>query len=700
MTITAPMQQVVVFNTPLAKESIGATTKTYAYKRTPPMPSYLLCIAVGPFESVAIPGLSVPGRIYTVKGQKHLTKLAAHYAPPVLDALEAYFGRPYPYEKLDLIGIPEYWPGAMENPGAVTYADNILLVDSEAASISQKRTLVRVHAHEFAHMWFGDLVTMAWWDDLWLNESFADWMGDKITDQLYPELKLDVSELRSVQRLMKGDARPSTVPVRKPVDSTGDIMDGLMLAYGKGKTVLRMVEVWIGEDDFRTGVRRYIDRYAWKNTRANDLFTALSQAADQDLTPILSTFFEQPGYPVVRVDVGSGGVINLSQKRFLNSGIEAEDYLWRVPVRLKISDGETIQTRTLLLDKESERVEVSGDVDWVMPNQGAYGYYRWSAPAEMIYKIAADPENTMDERERAVFLANVGALLDAGEIGGDEYFTILGSLGNHPNPEVVDGVMDALEAVYGAFVTDEIQDAFAHYVRETLGPALEAHGMSPREGETETVTLMRPRMLRWLGGPGHHEAVREHCVAEALRYIDDPISIDASYAGSCLRVAAIDGDAARYDIYLKKFETTDVPAERSRFLAALGYFSDSALQDRTLEYVAQGNVRPNEVFRIVQGIAKTDKGREKVMRWMMDNYEVLTSRIPTPFHSYMPHFVSGCSEERLQAAQVFFSDPAHIVDGTESNMKKISDRIMDCVTLREREGPRVADYLNKLTLAD
>ena len=208
ITVTIPLQQEAVSNTPVARETMGADTKTYHFKKTPPMPSYLLAIAAGPLESVAIPGLSVPGRIYTIKGQKHLTKVAAEYAPPVLDALEEYFGRKYPYEKLDLIAIPEYWPGAMENPGAITYRDRILLIDSEAASVTQKRLLARVHAHEFAHMWFGDLVTMAWWDDLWLNESFADWMGDKITEQLYPELKLAVSELQDVQRLMDGDGRP------------------------------------------------------------------------------------------------------------------------------------------------------------------------------------------------------------------------------------------------------------------------------------------------------------------------------------------------------------------------------------------------------------------------------------------------------------------------------------------------------------
>jgi len=700
LSITIPMQHAVLTNTPVEKQVMGADTKTFRFMRTEPMPSYLLCIAEGPLESVAIPGLSVPGRIYTVKGQKHLTKLAAQYTPPVLAALEKYFGRKYPYKKLDLIAIPEYWPGAMENPGAVTYADNILLLDTDDASMAEKRMLARVHAHEFAHMWFGDLVTMAWWDDLWLNESFADWMGDKITEELYPELGLATAELQDVQRLMKGDGRPSTVPVRKPVKTTSDIMDGLGLAYGKGKTILRMVEMWIGEDQFQQGVRNYINKYEWGNTVADDLFTTLSQAADQDLTPILSSFLEQPGYPLVSVDLSAGGVLTLSQKRFSPYGVESEGKLWSVPVRLKYSDGEQIHTRSLMLDGESKSVEVATNVEWAMPNESAYGYYRWSAPPDMIFKIAADPENTMNERERAVFLANVGALLDAGELGGDDYLAVLGQLARHPSPEVVQAVMSGLGDVSGAFVSDDAREPFAAYVRETLAPALQRYGMEARPDEPETVSIMRPRLMRWLGDAGRHAAVREHCRELAARCISDPSSVDGSMASTALRVAAIEGTEAEFRTYFKKFEQSKEPTDRVRYLTSLGYFPQDELQDELLAYVAAGKLRPNEVFRAISGINRTDKGNDKIFKWLMANYDAITSRIPPPFHSYMPYFVGGCSEERLAVARAFFSEEGHYVDGTQKNLNKVSDRVMDCANLREREGAKVMDYLEKLSLAN
>ncbi|HEX5132893.1 MAG TPA: M1 family metallopeptidase, partial [Candidatus Krumholzibacteria bacterium] len=215
LTVTIPLQQEAVSNTPVEKEVRGADTKTLTFKKLPPTSSYLIALAAGPLESVPITGMKMPGRVYMTKGQKKLGKYAASITPEIVAALEEYFGIPYPYDKLDLIAVPEFWPGAMENPGAITYRDGLLLVDPQSTSTSRLRTLGYVTAHEIAHMWFGDYVTMAWWDDLWLNESFADWLSEKIAVKLYPDSDLETNYAQEVNRTMIGDARPSTTPVRK-----------------------------------------------------------------------------------------------------------------------------------------------------------------------------------------------------------------------------------------------------------------------------------------------------------------------------------------------------------------------------------------------------------------------------------------------------------------------------------------------------
>ncbi len=693
VTLTVPLQHEALSNAPLEKETRGADTKTLVFKRTPPTSSYLVAIAEGPFESIAIAGLSVPGRIYTVKGQKQMAKHAASITPKILAGLEAYFGTKYPFEKLDFIAVPEYWYGAMENPGAVTFNDKILLIDPAAASLAQKRSVAMVTTHELAHMWFGDLVTMSWWDDLWLNESFADWLAMKLMPEMFPDYRYETTEVGEVNQVMLTDARPSTVPVRRKVDSGADIEEDLALAYEKGRTVLKMTEAFIGPDAFQRGVRDYLDRHKWGNAVGQDLFTALSQAADKDLQPLLKSFLDQPGYPLVRVDVNPNGLVTVSQKRFLNAGVKADDQMWTVPVRLKISDGKNVQTRVVVLDKASTSVEVNGPVAWVMPDQGGVGYYRWVAPAPMMMKLAEDPEQTMAPRERARYLGNVRALLNGGEITGDEYLALAAAFSRHPDPDVVAALIADLGSLKMPFVTDELKEPFAAYVRRTLDPARDAFGVEPRADDTEAVKLIRPGLITWLGDDGRDPDVRAYCKDAAARYVADPTSIDVTIAGAVLGVAAGDGTPAMFKEYQAKAETTKVPAERSRYLSALGKFDDPKLQDAALDYALTDKVRPTEMYQVVGGMFDSEAGRDKLYAWITKNYDRLAGRMPPEFIAYMPYFVSGCSEQRLNAARKFFAEPGHHVDGTEANLSKVSDTITDCLNLREREGKAVAGYL-------
>lgn len=696
VTLTVPLQQEAITNTPVEKETRAATTKTLQFKRSPPLSSYLIAIAAGPLESVPITGLSVPGRIYTVKGEKNLAKYAASVAPGVLAGLEKYFGTKYPYEKLDMVAIPEYWYGAMENAGQITYNDKILLIDPAAASLSQKRTMTFVMIHEVAHMWFGDLVTMAWWDDLWLNESFADWVASKVALELNPEYEQDTVDVQEVNQTMTSDANASTTAIRKPVNSGGDIQEDLGLAYQKGRTVLRMAEEYIGEDAFQRGVRQYIERHKWKNAVAADLFSALSEASGKNLEPILASYLDQPGFPLVRVAVDPQGVLTVSQTRFKNYGADTKDETWVAPVRLKISDGKNVQTRVVLLDKPEIRVEVPGNVDWVMPDEGGVGYYRWIVPTDMMMKLAAKPAETMSKRERTRFLGNARALLNAGEITGSEYLAIAASLANHPEPEILTSVMADLGSLKAPFVTDDLEEPFANYVRRTLAPARERYGLEPRPDDPEAVKLLRPALLNWLGDAGRDPEARAYCQKAAAAYMNDPASVDASIAGTVLGVAAGPGDRSMFDAYRTKFKTAKTPADRSRYLSALGKFDDPAIQDEVLKYALTDDIRATEGFQVIGGLFDTEEGREKVYAWMTANYTFLSSRVPPEFAAYFPYFVSGCSEQRLEAARKFFGQAGHTVDGTEANLAKVGEQINDCLSLREREGKAVATYLRGL----
>jgi alanyl aminopeptidase len=699
LTLTVPEGHLAVANTPVERETRKGGMKTVVFKTTHPLPSYLLALASGPLDSVPIPGLSVPGRVITVKGASGLAGEAVRATPPLLKALEFYFARPYPFEKLDLIAVPEFWPGAMENPGAITFADQVLLIDPRAASVAQKRHLAEVTAHELAHMWFGDLVTMEWWDDLWLNESFASWMGDKVTDEVFPDFNISIAAVQGTQKAMLTDALLAARAVRQPV-ATEENLDQLAdeLAYQKGQAVLEMVESWIGPKTFRKGVLRYLEEHEWGNANASDLWRALSAVVGFDVGAVMSTFLDQPGVPVVHVEVTEDNRMRLSQRRFLNHGTQgAAPATWMIPIRVKYSDGtETHTLGAFLTQPEAVMpLETKKPAIWFHPNADERGYYRWSAPPEVLTRLVSQAGSVLEPRERVGLVGNLGALVQGGVVHGDEYLRLVGPLAADTQPEVVKAVLAGLRGVRRAFVASGIEEPFAAYVRRTLGPALEHIGLDKRNDESEAVTELRPAIVEWLGDEGHDAQVREHAARVARAWLADPSAVDPSMAGTALQVAALDGDRSLFEEYRKRFEAATIPAERSRYLSALGAFRDPALVEEALAYTLKGPLRPQEVFAIpLRAAGQSPAQEERVYRWMTENYVFLASRMPPPVAAtYLPYFAAGCSAERLAAARIFFADPARNLPGTEVELAKVGEAVKSCVELREREGRAVSNYL-------
>ena len=625
LTLHVPETLEAVTNTPVENERREGGWKTIAFQKTRPLPSYLLAIAVGPFEFEAIPGLGVPGRVVTPKGQLALAAAAASETAEVLRAAEAYFGSRYPYEKLDLIAVPEYWPGAMESPGAITYSDGILLLDPKHASRRQHATLLRVTAHELAHMWFGDLVTLAWWDDLWLNESFADWMGDKLVGQLHPELGDEIEDVEQVDASM-----------------TRDALHTVGLVYGKGGAVLHMFEGFLGPETFRSAVRAYLAEHAWANADADGFWRALSGAAGRDVAGPMRSFLDQPGLPLVSAEVTGGGAA-LSQERFAGAGVALAPQAWQVPVSLRFSAGGKVGTRTVLLDAPMRTVALSDEpLDWVFPNADAAGYYRWRLDSDRLASLAAQARFVLSPRERVSFVANLSALLNAARIDARAYLETLGRFGDDPHPQVVSALLPALHRLRLAFVSREGDAAFAAYVRRILGPALGRLGREPRPAEDAAVALVRPQLLEWLGAHGADAAVLSWARDAASRLLSDPASVDPSLAAVAVRLAAIEGDEGLFETYRERFEAAKAPAERGRYLSALGCFRAPALRRRALDYVREGPLRANEVFVIPTHVGQSPEGREASYDWTKQNFDVFAKRIPPDFLAFMPQMAFGC----------------------------------------------------------
>ena len=688
LTLEVPTQYAAVANTPVAEESESEPWRTVRFAATKPLPSYLVAFAIGKFDFVPIEGLGVPARVVAPKGQGGMASLAVTMTQKLLSPQERYFESKYPFEKLDLIAVPEYWAGAMENPGLITFRDSILLVDSARATPTQKRDLARILAHEIAHMWFGDLVTMEWWDDFWLNESFADWMGDKITIQIYPELGLKMAELQIIQNAMNGDARASTVPMRNPNATPEEAIRTVGIAYNKGKSVLAMFEQWIGEEKFRRGVLNYLETHAWGNANAGDFFRALARHAPKGAAEALETFVDQPGLPLVKAE-WTNGTLRLSQSRFMGG----EPQAWKIPVTLRYNDGKKTQTTTVLLETPSKTVTLAGKPQWLHPDAGAAGYYRWQIPSDAMRALAERSAEVLSPEERLAFLGNAGALLRAGSMQGDEYFDVLSRFGGDPHPQVVQAAINAAGQVELPFVTAENQSAYAAYLRRTFRPALDRIGMSRKADEQETVPALRSALILLLGEDGEDADVIAWAKESAAKYLADPSSVDPAVATAALAIAARDGDAALFDEYVKRFENPSSPADRARFLGVLGKFRRPELRARAFDYVLRGPVRPTELFNIPSAGNETAADRDVAYRWTTAHYEELAKRLPPAFLAFMPQVANGCEPARLKAAREFFA--TRKVEGMDRSFNRVSEQVNECVALRERELAHVNEYLSQ-----
>ncbi len=699
LTITVPAGNEVVTNTPVERESTANGRRTVVFARTKPLPSYLLAIAAGPLEFTDVPGTSIPTRIVTAKGKRGLTGAVVKVTPPLLAALERYFGRRYPFEKLDLIAVPEYTYGGMENPGAITYTDQAILFDGDAMSVGQRRTLVRFIAHELAHMWFGDLVTMAWWDDLWLNESFAEWMGNKIAQEVHPELETGVSDLGETEKAYEEDARLTARAVRQPIHSVENLLSiADALTYRKGEAVLGMIERWLGPDDFRRGIRAYLKEHEWGNAVEADLWRALSRASGRDVAAVGAAFFNQPGVPLVSLEPLDGARLRISQTRFLNEGLaDTVSRRWRIPVNLRYATPRGPRAWSTLLAESATVVALPG-LDaapaWIEPNADQSGYYRWALGGSGMPRLAEAAAEALTPRERLGFLLNAFALLKAGTLPGVDYLRLLTSFGDDPHPAVVEEVVSGVNAVRSYFVTDDVKPMFALYVRRVLGPAMARIGTEPKEGESASAAGLRPSLFSCLAEWGDDRRLRDVAVREADRYLRGE-HVDPSMLGAVLRIAAIDGDAARFDAYRKRFEEGTVPSDRSRLLLALGSFRSPELRARALAYNLSGPLKPQEHFNILRGIGSVPEQEEEVWEWAQRHYEEVEKRMPPYYMIYYPWMASGCSEARLESARSFFADERHSPPGSAAEFKKMEASVHECIGLREREGGPVRDYLRE-----
>ena len=697
VALTVPSTMVAAANTPIATETTEGDRRTVRFATTRPMPSYLVAFAVGDFDVVEGPSGTadaVPLRILTPAGKGPLARYALAQTPTILAALTRYFGQPYPYQKLDLVAVPNFAAGAMENVGLVTFREQLLLYDPDNVPLGTRQASLSVIAHELAHMWFGDLVTMAWWDDLWLNEAFATWMASRVLTEIAPEFEQQLGAVASRSGIMGADSAATARPIKKTISHSGDIrnaFDGI--TYAKGAAVLQMIERWMGEDVFREGIRQYLTAHAWGNATQADLFSALDAASGKPVGATARAFVEQAGVPLVDVMLEcTGGKANLklSQSRYkpLGSSIK-EGTPWHIPVCVKFDDRGKTATSCFVLETPTATVplDTAACPAWVWPNAGEVGYYRWRLPPAALDTLITRHLDKLDTAERLALANHAQALLENGTLSGESYLKVLEALASDPHRMVVGSVMGGLGFISDALSRDPaVRDAYGRLVHRVLDDDLDRIGMRPRKDEGP-LALLRPGLLTTLAWDGHDDAIRTFARKVVDRWLADPASEPLDMVSICMPIAAWDGDAALFDRLRAAFGKVQSPTERSALLRGLGNFTSPDLVRRGLGLLLDGTLRAQDYGSVVGPTFRHPDTHTVFWAWFQEHYEELVRLRGPKSAAGLPWAVGAfCDADGRARGESFFKGVAIIPDGAPQNLAQALEDVDRCIRLKASAG--------------
>jgi aminopeptidase N len=584
LTVTVPAGQDVVANMPQASSVTNANgTRTVTFRTTPPMSSYLVFLGVGEFDRITTNAAGTEIGVVAKRGSGENGRLALESAAKILPFYNSYFGTPYPLPKLDNIAGPgsSQFFGAMENWGAIFTFESVLLNDPSITSEGSRHSIFEVAAHEMAHQWFGDLVTMAWWDDLWLNEGFASWMATKATAGLHPEWQPELDIVDAREGAMRLDSMATTHPIVQHLTTVDQISQAFdSITYSKGEAVITMLEGYVGSDAWRRGVQAYVRAHKYSNTQTDDLWQAVEKAAGKPVSAIAHDFTLQPGVPLIRVEDatcrGGNTVMTLRQAEFTRDRPDKAPRAWRVPViAASVGGGEA---RTIVTGGTGT-VTVPG-CGAAFVNSGQSGYYRTLyAPAQLDRLTAS--YGRLKTVDQLGLLSDTWGLGLAGYQSAARGLDLIDKLPADANPRLVGRVAAILWQIHGMYDGDAAHQAMVdRYTSRTLGPLLQRVGWRAKPGEAAPVTVLRSALINTLGGMGDPAVVAE---ANRLYAAGDPLATSGGLRSIILAVVAANIDAAGWERLRAQAKAETNPLVKAQLYRALGLARDPALAQRALD---------------------------------------------------------------------------------------------------------------------
>ena len=711
--LTIPNDEVAVANTKQVKEEkAGDGWKKLTFSTTKPLPTYLVAFGVGPWDVVKGPDISPTAyradalelRGVAAKGEGHRMQHVLSETPSIIHTLEDYYGFGYPWDKLDLLAAPDFSAGAMENAGLVTFRDWLLLIDPDSPA-TYVRSSFNVTAHELAHQWTGDTVTLAWWDDLWLNEAFATWMQQKVTQKVHPEYRADLDRVRGAQGAMNGDSLVTTRKIRQPITGNGDIETAFdAITYQKGAAVLGMFEGYVGESTFQKGMRAYIQDHKFGNATADDLIDAIAKAADKgdNFKQAFKSFLNQPGVPYVQTELSQEGgktVLKLSQSRYLPVGSKGNtNQVWGVPmcVRYGTADGSKVSCE--LLDQVTGSMVLDGASKntWVLPNANGTGYYRFAMAKKDLANLGKQV-GKLDDAEQLAYADAVYASFKHGDIDAGDVLAALKPLTSSKTREVAVAPLTSFNWIRRNLAQTDAQRAkLDAWAKAAYLPRLQQLGYHRKANEADSDSLLRATLADELALVVKVPEVRAELLKQgdaALKRKGDgrldlgTADADRDLLGAALGVAVQERGKSAVDALIAEVPQTSDPALRNAILDGLSEVEDPTLAIEVRNFALDKKVKVGEMAMLLAGGRDTRAQRDASWQWATGNYDKIVERTGSFAGGRLPELVGGggCSQDEVDRLQAFFKDRVKSVSGAERGLAQASETTLLCHALVQKQ---------------
>jgi aminopeptidase N/puromycin-sensitive aminopeptidase len=693
VSLTIDAADTAISNGAIVSDTPGpiAGKHTLRFDTTPKMSTYLVAFLVGDFQctegesdGVKIRGCATPDKVALTPYSVEIAKYVLHY-------YNTYFGIPYPLKKLDLIALPDFEAGAMENFGAITYRETDLLIDPSSASVGAKKLVGLVVAHEMAHQWFGDLVTMQWWDNVWLNEGFASWMENKPVEAMHPEWNIDQLVADDEQNTLNLDAQPTTRAIRARADTREEIeqmFDGI--SYGKASDVLLTIENYLGPEVFRKGVHNYLAAHLYSNATAEDFWAAQTAASHEPIDKIMDSFVSQTGEPLLTFSQPSGGKVAVTQSRFfLSPSIQPDPaQKWTIPVCFKID-----------ADRQSCQLLTPGDSSLSIPaaslffaNVGGKGYYRTVYPPSVFAALVSNAETALTPAERISLAGDEWAQVRANKATVGDFLNLVTAFKSDPSAQVIASALDSVTVIDKRIAATPADHAgLGAWLGSTFASEF-AKIPAPSAADTPNARELRAELFGVLGNYAKDPAVLAQARQITASYLADPSSVDATLAQTALAVAARHGDAALFDQLQKVAETATNPEVKDSALRLLAEFEDPALVQRSLDYAASGKVRNQDALFQYAIALNSDANRDAAWTYVQSHWESLRQLLTPELGSILVSSTgSFCSAQARDSVKAFFA--THKVPSADQALKHAIERIDGCIELRNLQEPNLKQWL-------